>query len=247
MALAETDRPIYLQIAQTIESRIRAGDLTVGERVPSERALADEIGTSRMTARQALQHLVSKGLLETRNGLGTFVGEPRLETQLSTLVGFTEEMARSGHVASSLVLFAETAAPSVEAATALKLTGRAHVHRLVRVRLADTMPVAVEHTELPAERAPDLLDRADFEQDSLYTVLRRDYGLAPTEAEQTVTAGHPDPMAARALNLPADAPVLKLTRCTFDAERRPVEFVRSTYRADSFHLRAHLTLGDATQ
>ncbi|MGF1626180.1 MAG: GntR family transcriptional regulator [Alphaproteobacteria bacterium] len=237
--------PIYLRIAQDIEGRIQSGALGVGERVPSERTLAGELGTSRMTARQALQHLVGKGLLETRSGLGTFVGARRLETQLSTLVGFSEEMARSGHVASSLILFAETVLADEDCAAALGLGPRARVHRLVRVRLADALPVAVETTEVPATLAPGLLERADFSRESLYAVLRRDYGRIPAEAEQTMTAGHPDAMAARALGIPADAPVLKLTRCTFDAQRTPIEFVRSTYRGDSFQLRAHLTIAGA--
>ena len=240
---ADTTRPIYLRIAQDIEGRIQSGALEVGARVPSERALAEELGTSRMTARQALQHLVGKGLLETRSGLGTFVGEQRLETQLSTLIGFSEEMARSGHAASSVILFAETVSADDACSGALELGPRARVHRLVRVRLADAVPVAVETTELPAAMAPDLLNRADFSRESLYAVLRRDYGRVPTEAEQTMAAGHPDAMAARALSIAADAPVLKLTRCTYDAQRTPIEFVRSTYRGDSFLLRAHLTIG----
>jgi GntR family transcriptional regulator len=234
--------PIYLRIAQNIEGRIRSGALAEGERVPSERTLAEELGTSRMTARQALQHLVGKGLLETRGGLGTFVGARRLETQLTTLIGFSEEMARSGHVASSLILFAETVTADDESAAALGLAAKPRVHRLVRVRLADAIPVAVETTELPAAIAPDLLNRADFSRESLYAVLRRDYGRVPTEAEQTMTAGHPDAMAARALAIASDAPVLKLTRCTFDALRTPIEYVRSTYRGDAFVLRAHLTI-----
>jgi len=235
--------PIYLRIAQDIEGRIQSGALAVGARVPSERALAEELGTSRMTARQALQHLVGKGLLETRSGLGTFVGGRKLETQLTTPIGFSEEMARSGHVASSLILFAETVTADRETASALGLAAKARVHRLVRVRLADGEPAAVETTELPAAIAPDLLQRADFSRESLYAVLRRDYGRVPTEAEQTMTAGHPDAAAARALNIAADAPVLKLTRRTFDAQRVPIEYVRSTYRGDAFVLRAHLSIG----
>lgn len=239
--------PIYLRIAQDIEGRIQSGALAVGERVPSERTLAEELGTSRMTARQALQHLVGKGLLETRGGLGTFVGTRRLETQLSTLIGFSEEMARSGHVASSLILFAETVTGDAETAAALGLAAQPRIHRLVRVRLADAVPVAVETTEVPAAVAPDLLSRADFSRESLYAVLRDGYGRVPTEAEQTMTAGHPDPTAARALNIAADAPVLKLTRCTFDAQRTPIEYVRSTYRGDAFVLRAHLTIGGSAR
>ena len=61
------------QIVQQIEQTICAGTLTVGQRLPSERALAKQFGVSRMTLRRAMQLLEGKGLVETRSGSGTFV------------------------------------------------------------------------------------------------------------------------------------------------------------------------------
>jgi len=63
------------QIVQQIEQMIAAGRLNLGERLPSERALAKQFRVSRMTLRRAVQLLENRGLVETRSGRGTFVSQ----------------------------------------------------------------------------------------------------------------------------------------------------------------------------
>lgn len=60
-------------IAHDLEQRILEGSLKPGDRLPAERNLALELKVSRPTLREAIQKLVSKGLLETRHGGGTLV------------------------------------------------------------------------------------------------------------------------------------------------------------------------------
>jgi GntR family transcriptional regulator len=242
-SIAADQQPLYQRIANDFAAQIASGTLKVGERLPSERQMAEELGYSRMTARQALKVLERRGLVETRTGRGAFVAHPQIEQQLSTLSGFTEDMQRGGRVASSIVLDAGVGAADLEAANALGITEHAPVHRLVRVRLADAEPVGLERTEIPAALAPKLLDRADFTTDSLYRVLREDYGIYPSEAEQRLWSAHPDASSAAALGIPMQSSVLILTRRTLDATRRPIEYVRSVYRGDCFVMRVNLTLG----
>ena len=64
------------QIVQQIEQMISDGTLNVGDRLPSERALAIQFGVSRMTLRRAIQLLEGRGLVEARSGRGTFVSRP---------------------------------------------------------------------------------------------------------------------------------------------------------------------------
>lgn len=60
-------------VASNLENRLLEGSLKPGDRLPAERALALELGVSRPTLREAIQKLVSKGLLSTRHGGGTVV------------------------------------------------------------------------------------------------------------------------------------------------------------------------------
>ncbi|MEW9838180.1 winged helix-turn-helix domain-containing protein [Mesorhizobium marinum] len=76
-AITADQQPLYQRIADDFAARIASGTLKVGERLPSERQMADDLGYSRMTARQALKVLERRGLVETRTGRGAFVRAPR--------------------------------------------------------------------------------------------------------------------------------------------------------------------------
>lgn len=237
------EAPLYLKIASEFEAEIRSGRLKAGEKIESERTLAERLGVSRMTARHALRHLSVKGLIETRTGHGTFVGSPRIEQRLETLTGFTEEMARQGRLVSSAVVSSETHAPDETCRLALRLARTGRVHRLVRVRFADGVPVALESTEIAADRTPGLLELADFGHASLYGVLRTQFGLMPTRAEQSLAAATADMQTARTLQVKQGAAVLRLTRLTRDQDGRAFEFVRSVYRGDFFVMKVNLSIG----
>ena len=134
----------YAQIIAQIEQAIADGELAPGDRLPPERALAEEHGVSRMTVRQALQSLESRGLLRRaigRNG-GSFVARPKVERDLGTFSGLSEQLARQGLAAGARVLSAREVDGAIE---------------IVRVRLADGEPFAVERSSFPAERFRGLL------------------------------------------------------------------------------------------
>ncbi|MET0330237.1 MAG: FadR/GntR family transcriptional regulator [Dyella sp.] len=59
-----------------LEQWVLGGKWQVGTRLPSERAMAEAFGTSRTTVREAVQHLIARGLLEARQGSGVFVLDP---------------------------------------------------------------------------------------------------------------------------------------------------------------------------
>jgi GntR family transcriptional regulator len=238
-------KPKYRRIADSLAEDILAGRLKAGDQIPSERVIAEEYGISRMTVRQALKHLADRGMVEARVGQGTFVGAPRLQQQLSTLTGFTEEMEKQGRSASSIVVEAAARAADAETAQALELPAGAMVWRIARVRLADGEPVALETTEVVASMVPGLLERADFGRTSLYETLRRHYGLRPAVAEQTLAATSADASVALPLGIAVGAPVLSLTRLTRDAEGRAFEHVRSVYRGDAFVMKVRLDLKEA--
>ena len=178
------DQPVarYRRIAREIEDAILSSRLKAGARLPSERVLAERRSISRMTARQALQHLAARGLLETRVGRRTFVRSGTIRQELATLTGFTEEMERQGRRVDSIVFEAVTRVADGATARALDLPAGAEVHRLSRVRLVDGAPVAVETSEIDAQRAPDFFDHADFTRQSAYALLRERYDLRRTSS-----------------------------------------------------------------
>lgn len=241
--MSAAQQPKYLALAERLAAEIASGRFKAGDQIPPERSIAESYGISRMTARQAIRHLAERGILQARVGQGTFVGAGRIQQELSTLTGFTEEMERQGRNPGSIVVEVGRRAPDPGTAQALALPAGAEVWRIARVRLVDGAPVALETTEVAADLTPDLIAKADFGRASLYATLRDHYGLRPATAEQTLTAAAADPEVAVPLGIAVGAPVLQLTRLTRDAGGRAFEHVRSVYRGDAFVMKVRLDLG----
>ena len=66
-------RRLYQQVAERIKRQIRSGAMTAGDRLPSEKELAQQLGVSRPTVREALIALEISGLVEIRTGSGSFI------------------------------------------------------------------------------------------------------------------------------------------------------------------------------
>ena len=94
--MASAAAPRYRQVADALQRRIASGDLSSHDRLASERVIADRFGLSRMTARQAVELLVRRGVVYRRPGSGTFVSPPRIVHTLQRLAGFSEQMRRQG-------------------------------------------------------------------------------------------------------------------------------------------------------
>lgn len=68
---------LYKKIARQLSDLIAAGEFTPGQRLPSERELAQQLGVSRPSVREALIALDIEGKVEVRVGTGVFVAQPR--------------------------------------------------------------------------------------------------------------------------------------------------------------------------
>lgn len=235
--------PQYRRIADTLTRSIRSGALEVGGRMPSERELSAEFGVSRMTARGALKALVDQGLVASVEAKGYFVAASRIDQRLQTLTSFTEDMRRSGRRPSSIVLAARAVPAAGEVAMRLGVVEGATVYHLLRLRMADAVPVALEAAHVAESMAPGLIEATDFATESLYATLKRRYGILPVEAEQSFEASAATESDAAILQVAAGAPVLRLTRLSLSAEGRPIEFVQSVYRGDRFTMRVRLAPG----
>lgn len=232
--------PLYVQIKDLLQTQIETGAYVIGQRLPSERELAQRFNVSRMTARQALQSLAQEGLTSSRVGKGTFVSPPRINQELRTLTSFSEDMRERGMAPNSRVVRAEVVQADREIAGRLHIPPKSEIVLLSRVRLADDQPLALETTHIPTAQFPGLLDHHDFSRESLYDVLQADYGCHLVWADQMIQACMPSEAEREALNLDARTPVLRLARVTYNQYDQPVEFVRSVYRGDQYQLRAVL-------
>lgn len=236
----ESAVPLYVQIKNLLQKQIESGVYSVGARVPSERELAERYQVSRMTARQALQALAQDGLIHSRVGKGTFVSTPKIDQELRSLTSFSEDMVNRGMEPSSRVITAEIRTADNRIASRLRLSPGSEIIVLSRVRLANRQPLALETTHIPSHLCPGLLEKYDFSKESLYEVLRRDFGWIMIWADQIIETRLPETHECKALKLDDTIPVLSFTRVTYNEHDNPIEFVQSVYRGDQYQLRVML-------
>jgi GntR family transcriptional regulator len=222
--------PVWAQIEDGLATRICDGDMKVGDRLPAERDLAEQLCVSRGTIRQALDALAARGLVERGVGRGTFVAAGKVEVRLNEVAGFTEQMARAGLQANARVLRAGvTKAPGAVAA-ALRLEEGAPVLRVERLRLAGRLPLTLEDSWIPEERFPGM-GELDL-RGSIYALMGDLYDRAPvrvTEALEPVVAQE---HSAHVLGIEAGSPLMLVERTAYDGAGVPVEYARDLHRGD---------------
>lgn len=224
--------PAYIQIAQVITQEIRNGSLAYGEQLPSERELAERHNVSRVTARQAIDELVKRGIAYRLQGKGTFLARPKIR-EASGLLSFSDELRQRGFHPASKVISQEivTAPPAVSEKIHLQVDDK--VFNLNRIRLADGQPVAVEYAYLNLQLLPGI-ESENFEDHSLFDVIRQRYGLSPTWAEAEIEARLATVQEAEWLDMQPTQAVLVAHRLTYTEAFEIIEVVDSIYPGDRF-------------
>lgn len=223
--------PKYIQIRDYLIQLIENKKLSSGKVIPSERELSDKFGVSRMTVRQAITSLVSNGLLERKQGAGTYVTEPKVEHDIRFLVSFTESSLRRGiNPAGKIVLFDQLEA-DVKLSQSLQVSLGKKVYRLIRVRYTNHDPLVLERCFFPVERYPGI-ERLDLENRSLYHVWKDEYGISFGRMRQTLEPVSADEAEAQLLDVPVGFPLMLIERVTFDAQGIPIEYAKDVHRSD---------------
>jgi GntR family transcriptional regulator len=230
--------PLYMQLQLAIQEMVRAGTLKPDEALPSERDLAARLEISRVTVRKAIAGLVEKGILVQRWGSGTFIaGGVRVEQPLSRLSSFTDDMQTRGMQPSAITLGRSVGPASPKESMALGLSPGETVARIDRLRIADGVPMAIEHAVLPSRFLPD----PDAVEGSLYAVLAA-LNCMPKRALQRLHAVLLTSGQAELLQVAARSPALYIERRAFLDSGEAVEFTSSYYRGDAYDFVAELTI-----
>ena len=227
--------PLYLRLQQALRHALETQLLRPDDALPAERDLAADFGVSRITVRKAVDALVEEGLLTRRQGAGTFVNGV-VEKQFAKLTSFSEDMATRGRTARSTWLDRSEGAVRSQEALTLGLSPGTGVYRFERVRYADDMPMAIEHSVVPAFA----LGGIDAVNRSLYEALEA-HGHRPVRALQRLRAVLFDPAQAALLDIKLGAPGLFIERRGYLQDGRPVEVTRSWYRGDAYDFVAEIS------
>lgn len=228
--------PLHLQIRNSIKNDILKGTYT--DKIPPEHELMEQYAVSRATVRRAIRTLTDEGVLESRQGLGTFVATRPIEEWLGNLGTFFDIIGEMGLEPNIKVLQQGI----VEAPQdAVKIFGGARLYETVRLRLANDTPVVLETQYYPLEIG-ERLSRFDLNNVSTYDVLETELGVSLWEARQTIGAIIPSAAEKKLLGIGTEPSCALLSkRLVQDHEGNPVEYEKSIYRADMYAFRLNLT------
>jgi len=234
---------LYEQVAGTLWDELRAGGAGIGDRLPSERILAERYHVSRVTMRSALALLVEHGAVRPAPSRGWYIaGEVTTATSTTHVEGFAEHARKHRIPTSTRMLMSRVRPCTVREAQRLRIAPGEDLFEMRRLRSANDMVVVLEHNRLPLALCPTLAD-TDFTYASLYaTLLTADPPQIPRRAEYAVEARPPTREERRVLELDGTAvPVLFARQFTLSQHGHPLELTDQAYRGDRYQFRATIT------
>jgi GntR family transcriptional regulator len=208
--------------------------------MPSERSLCAHLGVSRPTVRAAIDDLARDGLLVRQHGRGTFTSPHKISQELPSASGQPVPPAEGDWTSEVLVFRTEPAGARL--GRRLRISPGDDLLHVLRRRIVDGEPMALEEIRLPAALVPGMAAE-DFVAGSLYRRMRERYGVDATDAVQTTEPTVTDAREAQLLGVPLHSPALLFERTTRDGGGRIIEFTRSIYRGDRYRITSHLRLG----
>jgi len=232
--------PLWFQIAELLRESIESAQIAPGEQLDNEVDIAERLGVSRPTVRQAIHALVQKDLVVRRRGVGTMVAS----RQIKRPVAFTslyEDLTAAGRSPSTTVLRLQETKADPEVAAELGIQPGAPVHHVERVRFAEGSPLALMSNLVPIEVLSAPLELGELQESGLYELMRA-RGVRFHMAHEVIGARRVTAREARLLGTTRSETVLSMTRTAADTTGRIVEIGRHSYLASKYSFEINLSL-----
>ena len=224
-------------VRDLIADRISSGAIRPGSRLPPEPELAEELGVSRATLREALRSLEEDGSLHRLRGRGTFVTHrPRLRNNLDVNFGVTDAIRQAGLTPGTEGLSVHEARASADEARRLAIDPADDLLVIERVRTANDRPIVYSRDILPrsviGERGALPFDR--LSDGSIYDLLDREFGIVVRHGLASFQPLKADRLIAAKLKVIRGALLLYLRQVDYDDAGRPVLYSHEYHLAGAF-------------
>jgi GntR family transcriptional regulator len=220
---------------ETVRAAIKSGNFPPGSQLPPEMQMADQLGVSRTTLREAYRVLENEHLIERRRGLGTFISTVPILKELGSNYGITEMILESKRVPNTSYSEVRREKALSEVASALQLPKGEPIIAIERIRTANGTPVVVSIDILPADLISEQnLRRFSDGQESLYQFLADELHIfvAHGVARLWPTIANKEMMTK--LAIPKGTPLLVVSQIDYDASNKPVLYSIEHHLGDMF-------------
>jgi len=225
---------LIYRIQNELKSRILNGDIRPGDKLPSEPELAQELGVSRNSLREAIGLLQKEGLLLKRHGVGNFVTEwrPIVRGGIEKLTGITEFIKAQGLKAESKITCFKVSRCEDDICERLDINIGDEVLLLETTKYASEVPVALCMDIIPKALVEDF-DPSKI-HNSVFEGLRVHYGIDIRYAECDLIPMLSDGELSEKLDVPVSTPLLLLEQLHYDFQSRRVLYSRSYFPSGRF-------------
>jgi len=227
--------PKYLQISRWLMEMIQKGRYAVNDKLPSEAKLAELFRVNRNTVRQAISDLVTRGVVQKRNGVGSFVISQVVQPVKYTLQhisSFTDDMIHMGITPKTRLLHKSVVEAPTDVAEKLMLGKEKLVILTERLRLGNDIPLVIERSYLPHKEYKALLKMRLT--GSLYHLLTKKFHVELHRSIQTFRATLLSNEDAGLLGVPPGSPGIFLESVIYDSKNIPVEVLHAFHRGDKY-------------
>ncbi|MGM0500127.1 MAG: GntR family transcriptional regulator [Bacillota bacterium] len=224
--------PLYYQLKESLLKAVKNKEFDTGERLPSERELAEYHNISRMTVKKAVDILVDNGYLIRKQGSGTFVTDYQESYSISPLLSFTKEMEKKElNYTTKILNFTEIKDQKI--AKKMKLKPQANIFELERLRLIENKPFLLENTYLAADNFLNL-KRDELENNSLFRIIKNKYNIKLSNAEAEVEAVIFDSSIAGKMQVKEGMLGLYFEQFSRNENKEIIEYTSAYYRNDNY-------------
>jgi GntR family transcriptional regulator len=225
--------PLYRQIKSQILAAISDKVFLPDEIFLSEVELAKITGVTRATVRQATDELVAEGVLVREKGKRPRVARPKIVAHFLELAGISQYVDHGNGKYVCHVLKAGCEMPTSEITQLLKIPKNRIVFVLERLRSDGDIIFGWEKTWMDKKLLAGI-ERYDFSRESLYHVLKHDYGIVPSYAEGVIDVLVADSVHAKIFKVREGTPLVSVHRTVSTEDDRPIQVNHEMYRGDCY-------------
>ena len=236
---ADDRLPAYARVRDTLASRIGSGEWGADNPIPAETHLAASYGISVGTVRKAVDGLVEEGLLERRQGSGTYVRRPSFNSTLFRFFQILDADGKPSSIPSSRLISRTITRAPAPAAAAL---GTSDVIKIVRVRSLSDQPILYEEIYIPMALFAGF---ETFLQEKLgpllYPIYFESFGVLVKSATDDLSFDTATKRVANRLDIAHGDPIAVICRTARDIDGRAVEWRVARGSAARFNYRSEIT------
>ena len=226
----------YERTISLVDDLIAQRSLQPGDLLPPGHEIARLAGVSLISVRRALDELERSGRVVRHQGVGTFVGQPRIVAEPSRVGDLLATLGRgpAGEALTTSLLSLDRGRPDPAVRRALDLGDAELVWHIVRLRRIGGRARVLERSAMPQRLVPEIDETVLRAGGSLYGLLADRFGITASHEEQYLHVGTPTAEERRLLELHGHQPVVRLRGASVTADGVPFDCFEQVYPASDF-------------